>query len=166
MSPRTARVQDRALRGSVDLLLLDEPTGPQALIALLQKVQTELGYVPEEAIRAISERTGVAASEVFGTLTFYTQFRLRPRGRRVVRVCRGTACHVRGGEAVRHKLERILGIRPGETTSDGEYTLETVACVGACARAPVVVMDDLVYGQMTPPKVDEMLAPRSGEQND
>jgi len=147
-------------------ILPDQPAGKEALIPLLQQVQGALGYVPEDAVYLISEKSGVPASEVFGVLTFYAQFRLVPQGRNVIRVCRGTACHVRGGSAVRRALEKRLGIEPGETTADMEYSLDTVACIGACALAPTMTMNDQVYGQMSAKKVEEIFADDEGGHDD
>jgi NADH-quinone oxidoreductase subunit E/NADP-reducing hydrogenase subunit HndA len=151
-----------ALKQTLEAILPKSHGGKQALIPLLQEVQKAFGYIPEEAIFAISDRTGVSASEVFGVLTFYAQFRLTPQGRNVVKVCRGTACHVRGGTAVRKALEKVLGIQPGQTTPDMEYTLETVACIGACALAPTMVINENVYGQMSARKVEEVFSGYSG----
>lgn len=147
-------------------ILPDQPAGKEALIPLLQQVQGALGYVPEDAVYLISEKSSVPASEVFGVLTFYAQFRLVPQGRNVIRVCRGTACHVRGGSAVRRALEKTLGIQPGETTADMEYSLETVACIGACALAPTMTINDQVHGQMNAKKVEEMFADDEGDHDD
>jgi NADH-quinone oxidoreductase subunit E len=147
-------------------ILPDQPAEKEALIPLLQQVQGALRYVPEDAVDLISEKTGVPASEVFGVLTFYAQFRLVPQGRNVIRVCRGTACHVRGGSAVRRALEKTLGIQPGETTADMEYSLETVACIGACALAPTMTINDQVHGQMNAKKVEEMFADDEGDHDD
>jgi NADH:ubiquinone oxidoreductase subunit E len=146
------------LEERLDAILSDGQQKQEGLIPLLQKVQGELGYIPEEAIDGISARTGVPASEVFGVLSFYAQFRLEPQGKYVINVCRGTACHVRDGVAIREALERVLGIKAGETTPDMEYTLETVACIGACALAPTIVINDQVHGLMTVKKVEEMFA--------
>lgn len=131
-------------------------------IAVLQKVQEELGYLPREAIEEISKTLRISPSEVYGVITFYSQFRTKPRGRHVVRVCRGTACHVRGGGAVLDQVKRDLGIDENESTPDLEYTLETVACIGACALAPAMVVDEDTFGQMTPGKVTDTLAARKG----
>ena len=147
-------------------ILSESPGKQEALIPLLQRVQEELGYIPEEAIDGISERTGIPVSEVFGVLTFYAQFRLQPQGKYVINVCRGTACHVRDGVAIREALERMLGIKAGETTPDLEYTLETVACIGACALAPTIVVNDQVHGLMTVEKVEEMFAEYRGGRGD
>ena len=127
------------------------------LIPILQDVQQRLGYLPEPAIKQIAKYVGVPASTVFGVATFYAQFKLVPTGRNIVRVCRGTACHVKGGARVLREAERQLGIKPGESTPDLEYALETVACIGACALAPTMVVNNDTHGQMTPKKVAEVL---------
>ena len=119
------------------------------LIPILQQVQQELGYLPEEAMQAIAGFLHLSDSTVYSVSTFYTHFRLTPSGKKVVRICRGTACHVSGGARILCDIERRLGINPGETTTDREYSLETVACVGACALAPIMIINDDVYGRMT-----------------
>ena len=131
-------------------------------IAVLQQVQEELGYLPREAIDEISSTLRISASEIYGVITFYAQFRIAPRGRHVVRVCRGTACHVRGGGAVLDQVKRELGIEENENTEDMEYTLETVACIGACALAPAMVIDEDTFGQVTPGKASDIFAARRG----
>ena len=133
-------------------ILSEGQEGQDALIPLLQKVQEELGYVPKEAIYSISERTGVPASEVFGILTFYAQFRLVPQGQNVIRVCLGTACHVLGATKILEALERHLNIQQGETTADREFTLAEVRCLGSCSLAPVMVVNQDTYGRLTPDK--------------
>jgi len=130
------------------------------LIPLLQFVQREIGYLPERSLREIARLTRVPAASVFGTATFYSQFRLQPVGKHMVRVCRGTACHVRGGARILREVEKQLGIKPGESTPDLKYALETVACVGACALAPTMVIGDDTYGQMTTKKVPDILKQR------
>ena len=126
------------------------------LIPILQQVQQELGYLPEEAMQKIADFLHLSNSTVYGVSTFYTHFKLIPSGRKVVKMCRGTACHVRGGAQILADIERRLDIKPGETTSDREYSLETVACVGACALAPVMIINDRVYGKMAAKKVTEL----------
>jgi NADH-quinone oxidoreductase subunit E len=138
------------LEEKLNAILSESREGQDALIPLLQKVQEELGYVPEEAIDGISERTGVPASEVFGVLTFYAQFRLKPRGRNLISVCLGTACHVLGGAKILEALERHLDVGPGETTADSEFTLDEVRCLGSCSLAPVMVVNQDTYGRLTP----------------
>ena len=127
------------------------------LIPILQEAQEKFGYLPEEAMKKIAHFLGVPESTVFGVSTFYAQFKLTPTGRRKIVVCRGTACHVRGGARILREIERRLGIKPGETTEDLEYTLETVACIGACALAPTMRIDNETYGQMTTQKVAEVI---------
>jgi len=129
----------------------------------LQKVQGELGYLPEEAISEVARFLGIARSEIFGVLTFYAQFRTTPVGKNLVRVCRGTACHVRGGARILVEVEKQLRIKPGETTAGLEYTLETVACLGCCALAPTMVINDEIHGQMTQKKIAELFSKMEGE---
>jgi NADH-quinone oxidoreductase subunit E len=126
-------------------------------IPLLQRLQETYGYLPREVVFEVSRITGIPASQFFGVATFYEHFHFEPRGRHLVRCCRGTACHVRGGHGVIAAAEKALGVREGETTEDRMFTLETVACLGACALAPVVVIDDKYQGQMTPRRVESSL---------
>ncbi|MCX7911896.1 MAG: NADH-quinone oxidoreductase subunit NuoE [Dehalococcoidales bacterium] len=127
------------------------------LIPILQRVQEEFGYLPEEVMKRIADFTRTPECTVFGVATFYAQFRLTPTGKKIIRVCRGTACHVRGSAKVLAEVEKRLGIRAGETTPDLEYTLETVACIGACALAPTMTIGGKTYGKMTTKKVAEVL---------
>lgn len=127
------------------------------LIPILQQVQQVFGYVPEGAIDAVARFLHVPSATVYGVATFYAQFKLTPAGRNIIRVCRGTACHVRGGARILREVEKHLGIRPGETTPDLEYGLETVACIGACALSPSIVVNDRVHGRVTPQKVKGIL---------
>ena len=127
--------------------------GPSDLVPILQQVQKAYGYLPKPILMAVSDRTGISASQIYGVATFYEQFYLEPHGRHTVRCCRGTACHVKGGHNIIKTLKRTLGIEPGETTDDMEFTFETVACLGACALAPVMVVDGTYYGKMSYRKV-------------
>ena len=127
------------------------------LISVLQEVQAEFGWVPRETIKRIADALKVSLGQVYGVLTFYAQFYLTPRGRNTVRVCRGTACHVRGTNANLRAVERILGIKEGETTSDFKFSLETVACLGTCFLAPVMMVNRNYYGKLTPGKVEPVL---------
>jgi NADH-quinone oxidoreductase subunit E len=130
----------------------------EMVISVLQEVQACLGYLPEEVFSQISEALGVSESQIFGIATFYAQFRFNPPGEHNIKVCLGTACHVRGGARIMEEVQKKLGIKPGETTEDRKFDLERVACFGCCALAPVVVVDDKVYGQMTATKVKRLLA--------
>lgn len=127
------------------------------LIAILQEVQSRLGYLPEEAMEHVARYVRVPESQVYGVVTFYSQFRLTPGGRRTLRVCQGTACHVQGGALILKAVENELGVGPGGTTPDGTFTLETVACLGACALAPNITVDNETHGQLTPEKALDML---------
>ena len=129
-----------------------------ALIPLLQKVQERYGYLSRETVEAIAEFLHITPNEVYGVATFYAQFRLSPQGRHVVKVCQGTACHVRGGRRILDAVQSELGIEAGETTPDYTFTVERVACFGSCALAPVMVIDKDVYGRMTPSRVKQLLA--------
>ncbi len=131
------------------------------LIPILQEAQEEFRYLPSEVMQEIAKFLHLPESAVFGVSTFYAQFKLVPSGRIIARVCRGTACHVRGGARILREVERRLGIKQGETTDDLEYTLETVACIGACALAPTMTIDKEVHGQMTTKKVAEVFGDRS-----
>jgi NADH:ubiquinone oxidoreductase subunit E len=128
-----------------------------SLIPVLQEVQGLFGYLPEEAIVRISRGLNVALSRIYGVVTFYSQFYLNPRGLHTVRVCRGTACHVRGGKHVLKAVEQALELNEGETTPDFKFTFETVACLGACALAPVLLVDKTYYGKLTPARVEQVL---------
>ena len=127
------------------------------LIPVLQEVQAEFGWIPQEAIERIADALKVSVGQVYGILTFYAQFYLTPRGRNTVRVCRGTACHVRGTNANLRAVKRILGINEGETTNDLKFSLETVACLGTCFLAPVMMVNHNYYGKLTPSKVETIL---------
>jgi len=127
------------------------------LIPILQKVQGRLSYLPREAMLEIAEFLGIPDIDVYSVVTFYNQFRLNPPGRHSIRVCLGTACHMKGGYITLDAWKRRLGIGPSETTSDREFDLDTVACVGCCTMAPVAVVDDKPHGKVEPTKVDGIL---------
>jgi NADH-quinone oxidoreductase subunit E len=129
-----------------------------ALMAILEEVQDCHRYLPRDVLILISERLGIPLSQVYSVTTFYNAFSLERRGRHEICVCVGTACHVRGAQRVLTRLEENLGITPGETTSDWNYSLDTVYCLGACALGPIVVVDGEYLGQMDVRKVDESLA--------
>ncbi|MFC1694210.1 NADH-quinone oxidoreductase subunit NuoE [Candidatus Latescibacterota bacterium] len=146
-------------------ILLSFEEKSEELIPVLQEVQKEFGYLSEEAMLEIAKFLGVPESRVYAVATFYTQFRFTPIGRNHVVVCRGTACHVRGATRVLEKIENQLGIQEGETTPDMEYSLETVACIGACGLAPNMVINDKTYGRLTMKKVTEILADVQSKEN-
>lgn len=127
------------------------------LIPILQAVQGALGCLSESAVQDIAAYLDVSETDIYGVATFYTQFRFTRPGEHVVRVCEGTACHVRGGRQILDEIIRFLGIEPGETTPDYRFSLESVACFGSCALSPVVVIDDTVHARMTPQKAIALL---------
>jgi len=128
-----------------------------ALIPALQAVQEKLGYISEDAVLLISRLLNVSPSEVFGVATFYAQFRFTPPGEHTIKVCLGTACHVRGGEEILDNVSREVGVKSGETSKDRKFSLERVACFGSCALAPVMVVDKDVYGRLTIQKAKEII---------
>lgn len=129
-----------------------------ALIPVLQQAQDVYGYLPKEVLEEISKELKIPLSEIFGVCTFYAQFKLSPRGRHIIRVCLGTACHVRGGAKIFERVQQELGIKDGETTEDLRYTIESVACIGACGLAPVIMIDDDTHGRLTPDQIPDILA--------
>ena len=133
-----------------------EPVRENA-IPILHAVQEREGFLSPEAMGQVAEYLHLSKSEVYGIATFYTRFKFKPSGKHCLKVCRGTACHVKGAGEVLAEFEKRLCIKPGETTPDGEYSLETEACFGSCALAPVVVLDEHVHGRMTPSKTDDVL---------
>lgn len=156
----TLAEQESVFDKEVDRILNSYKGDEGELIPILQKVQQAFSYVPEQAITRIARFLHIPEVTVFGVTTFYAQFKLVPTGRNIIRICRGTACHVRGGTRILTEVESQLGIKPGETTPDLEYSLETVACIGACALSPAMVINDKVYGRLTPQKVKEILSDR------
>ncbi|MDY6967267.1 MAG: NADH-quinone oxidoreductase subunit NuoE [Spirochaetota bacterium] len=127
------------------------------LIPLLQRVQEEYGYVPPESIDIIAKALHIFPSVVQGVITFYSQFSLEPRGKYVIRVCKGTACHVRGGRNILKIVKRELDLEEGETSEDYHFTLETVACLGACFLAPTMMVNHNYFGKLSPPKIHSIL---------
>jgi NADH:ubiquinone oxidoreductase subunit E len=149
------------VKENLDGILAHYSGQKEELIPILQEVQEQLRYLPLEVMQEIARFLLIPESTVFGVATFYSQFKLVPSGKRIVRVCRGTACHVRGGPRILREVEDRLGIKPGETTEDLEYTLETVACIGACALAPTMTVEKETHGQMTTRKVAEVVSDKS-----
>ncbi len=128
-----------------------------ALMPVLQEIQEVYGYVPEPCVHLVAERLNVYSSQIYGVLTFYAQFHLEPRGKYIVRVCMGTACHVKGAGRIGDTLKDRLGIGHAETTEDLKFTAEYVACIGACGMAPVIMVNDGTYGSMTVNKMNEVI---------
>ncbi len=129
-----------------------------ALIPVLQEAQSAYGYLPKEVLRYIGKKMDIPVSQIYGVVTFYSQFHLNPRGKNIIRVCQGTACHVRGAKAILTALEDSLKVTAGNTTPDLKFTLETVACIGACGLAPVLMINDDTHGRLTPEAIPQLLA--------
>ena len=127
------------------------------LIPILQRTQEKLGYISEEAVNHISHFLKISENQIFGVASFYSQFRFNPPGRNSIKVCMGTACHVRGGQILCEEVERALDISPGETTKDGRFDFQRVACLGCCALAPVVQINDEIHSRMTVVRLKESL---------
>jgi NADH-quinone oxidoreductase subunit E len=151
-----ADVKDTRMDDFTDSLWKHEGD-PGALIPLLQSAQETYGFVSEQSIDYISHITGIPAADIYGVVTFYAQFRTKPLGKHVIRVCNGTACHVNGAKPIYDTLSDELGIVYEETTDDGMFSLISVACIGCCSLAPVIVIDDETYGRLDPPKLRKII---------
>jgi NADH-quinone oxidoreductase E subunit len=143
--------------GIAAVLAAHEGAGRDALIPILQEVQEAEGYLSREAVVAIAKGLGLPASKVYGVATFYNQFRFQPQGRNHVQVCRGTACHVKGSAAILSALKLALGVEPGQTSRDGDFSLEVVACIGACGLAPVICVNGEFHARVTPDIVAKII---------
>jgi NADH-quinone oxidoreductase subunit E len=148
----------KELKEKVGRVLQKYQQDKSALIDILHDIQSETGYLPREALEETSHSLDVPLSRVYSVATFFKAFSLKPRGRHLINVCLGTACHVRGADKVREQLERELGIKAGENTPDLRFTLEVVNCVGACALGPMVIIGEDYHGEMTPDRVSEVLS--------
>jgi len=157
-----SKVAMEADQAQINAIVAEYSQQRWALIPLVQKIQNEFGYIPPESISIIAEALGLFPSQVQGIISFYAQLYTEPRGKRIVRVCRGTACHVRGAKTILKLVKRHLGIEEGETTPDLEYTLETVACIGVCALAPNMVVGEQVHGHLNPRRVEQLLKKDGG----
>ena len=154
---------------NIDLTLMDEVLQKYAdvkgsLITILQKTQDIYGYLPKSAIELISEKTGIATSEIMGVGTFYTQFRFEPVGKYLIMLCQGTACHVNSSQLILQTIKDELGIDDGQTTEDGLFSLKCVACLGCCSLSPVMMINDETYGSLTPAKAKEIIRELRGKQ--
>lgn len=151
------RAQEIAMMDDIAVQLTDFGKERKNLIPILQMIQSRHAYLAPEAIRIVARHLDIALCEVYGVATFYNQFRFHPPGKHHIKVCLGTACHVRGGDIILENFERKLGIRHGETTRDREFSIERVACVGCCALAPVAIVDENVHGQVAPSRVEGLI---------
>jgi len=146
------------MREKILPILNSHPKKRESLIPVLQEVQGVLGYLPEEAVNEIAQFLGISRSDIYGVASFYAQFRFERQGEHAVKVCQGTACHVRGGKRIMGEAIQQLRVQPGQVTPNFKFSLERVACFGACALAPVMVVDKTVYAKMTTPQVKKILA--------
>lgn len=145
-------------KAKVDEILAKFEGKKGALIPVLQEVQALYNYLPKDVLEYVAEKMKTPISQIYGLVTFYSQFHLNPRGRNIIRVCQGTACHVRGGKIILQEVEKQLGIKAGHTTEDLRFTLETIACVGACGLAPVMQVNEDTQGRLTTEKIAGILA--------
>ncbi|MCK4375985.1 MAG: NADH-quinone oxidoreductase subunit NuoE [Candidatus Brocadiae bacterium] len=145
------------MQGRLEGVLDRHSAERSSLIPILQDIQDALGYIPAQAMTQTASYLGIPDSAVYGVVTFYAQFYLTRQGKHRIKVCQGTACHVRGGRRIMRAVEKRLGIGPGETTEDYQFSLERVACFGSCALAPVMVVDGKVHARMTPQEADKLL---------
>lgn len=150
-------LEEKAMLDGIAGLLTNFGKQRGELIPILQLIQEGYKYLSLKALKMVAKHLNMSRSEVYGVATFYNQFRFNPPGKHQIKVCLGTACHVRGGDIILENFERKLEIKAGETTSDREFSIERVACVGCCALAPVAIIDETVYGHMAPSKVEGLI---------
>ncbi len=153
----TIQAQEAAILEDIGEQLKDYDQNRGSLIPILQMIQQRHQYLPPDSIRKVAEHMEIPSSEVYGVATFYNQFRFHPPGKNPIKVCLGTACHVRAADVILENFERKLGIKEGQTSDDREFSLERVACVGCCALAPVAVVGETIHGHMAPSKVEGLL---------
>jgi NADH:ubiquinone oxidoreductase subunit E len=158
MAKAKAAVQTDTAR--IEAIIAEYQNQRWALLPLLERIQQEFGFIPPRAVSLIAKGLGLFPAQVQGVISFYAQFYTEPRGRNIVRVCRGTACHVRGGKTILKLVKQELGLEEGETSPDLEYTLETVACIGVCALAPNIVINQETHGNLNPKKVARLFEGR------
>jgi len=142
---------------SLRQLLEKHESEPGALIPILQEIQESSGYLPEEALVFVSQEVGIPLGKIYGVVTFYSQFYLSPRGKNIIRVCHGTACHIGGAERISEAVSEELGVGEGATTEDGEFTVERVACLGCCSLAPCVMVNDETHARLSPRKIKRVV---------
>lgn len=141
-----------------DIIEKDYGGNRENLIMMLQAIQRKYNYLPKPALTYLAAKIGAPMSQIYGVATFYATFSLEPRGRNIISICLGTACHVRGGAKVHEKLEDLLHVRDGQTTADGRFTLESVRCIGCCSLGPVVKVNEHMHGRIQPDEVEKVLA--------
>ncbi len=163
MPKRDVTTEDTARAEAVRRILARHTAAPDRLLPILIDVQEEVGYLPEDGVAAIADFLGSDAGHIYSVASFYSQFRLTPVGRHHIRLCRGTACHVRGARRILDEMVTTTGLAEGETSADLRYTLETVACIGCCAQAPAVKVNDDVHGELTPDRARDLVTSLNGK---
>lgn len=148
---------DSVQKRIVDEIISNWRGRPGALMPVLQEIQERLGYLPMEAMEEVSKKLNIPLTEIYGVATFYHFFSLKPKGKYKIQVCEGTACYVKGAKRVLEKFEEVLGIKVGEVTPDGKFSIESVRCIGACSHAPAIMINDQVYGRMNSEKVLQII---------
>jgi len=151
-----AKVREKLSLMAIDAIVHKHNVQPGAVIPVLQEIQDTYGYVPPAAIERIAENIGISASEIYGIVTFYTQFRLKPIGKNLIKVCHGTACHLSGAERIALALAQVVDASEGETSQDGMFTVERVACLGCCSLAPCIMINGEVHGRLTPEAISKI----------
>jgi len=158
----SSEAEAAVLNQDIDLSQVDSIIEPylgrkEMVIPILQKVQEHFGYLPRPAMEHVARRMRIPLSRLYGVTTFYAQFKLKPLGRNIIRVCKGTACHIQGSPKISERIEEILDVESGDTTDDLRFTLEEVACIGCCALAPVIMINDDPHGRLTQDKLKDIL---------
>jgi len=149
--------ENQSFERDVESIFEKHSSEPSSLIPILQEAQEKFGYLPRDVIERIAEYLDLPVSKIYGVATFYAQFRFEPLGDHMIRVCHGTACHVKGADKIGEAVENKLGIETGETTEDGQFTLERVACLGCCSLAPVMMIDDTAHGDLSREKAKDII---------
>jgi NADH-quinone oxidoreductase subunit E len=157
MTTKEVKTREQPNLAVIDAIVFKHNVHPGAMISILQEIQETYGYVPRAAILRVAEDTAVPASDIYGIVTFYAQFRLQPQGDTVIKVCHGTACHLNGAENVADSVCKCVGAKEGETSADGKYTVEKVACLGCCSLAPTIMINDETFGRLTPDNVRKVI---------
>ena len=153
-----AKTREELSFSVIDAIAHKHNVQPGAVIPALQEIQDAYGYIPPAAIERIAQNIGVPASEIYGIVTFYAQFRLKPVGENLIKVCHGTACHLSGAEKIAQAISQAAGAKEGETSHDGKFTVERVACLGCCSLAPCIMVNNEVRGRLTPEAVKKVLS--------
>lgn len=152
-----AKAREKLFLPIIDAIVHKHNVQPGAVIPVLQEIQYAYGYIPPVAIQRIAENIGIPASEIYAIVTFYAQFRLQPTGENLIKVCHGTACHLSGAERIAEAIAQATGAKEGETSEDGKFTVERVACLGCCSLAPCIMVNNQVYGRLTPEAINKIL---------